>query len=146
MGLKFFSVIVMAQVFFSMGATILTYTYVPLGISTDFTDPYSQSTTDLGEFSQELESATQSKLNIPLLDLGAMLFYTGNIIIDFFLNFLFAIPSLLTLIFNGFFMFFASDAFITSQLKLFFFVFASFIYFVNVIAMLVEIRSGRQIT
>ena len=143
--LDFFKTIIIVQLFFSVAATTISYS-VPTEARHYLDDYLSLSDTmSAKNISDKLQGSLTQQTNLPLIDLGAMLFYTGNILIDLFLNFVFAIPAMISLIISGVMNFFNIDTFFTTQIQIFSFGAFSIFYFLSVVSMIVQIRSGRMI-
>jgi len=137
----YFKYIITAQLFYSFAITVLSHALTPFSVNSLYLLPYQNVTTDITNVSAQIEAATQSQLDIPLIDLGALVFYSGNIVVDLLLNFFFALPSLFTLLVNGFTMLFNVDAYLAAQFKLFMFGIISVLYFLNLLAFILNIRS-----
>jgi len=142
---KYFTFIIMIQLFYSFGATLLTHALQPFNVNPLYLQEYQNISTDITNITGRIESTTQSQLNIPLIDLGALVFYSGNIIVDLMLNFFFALPSMLTILVTTFTNIFSLDAYLASQLKLFVFSIVSILYFLNLLAFILNIRSRGSI-
>lgn len=142
---RFFVAIIVIQLFYSFGVTILSHTLSDFPVNNEALTPYTDEQIDITDISGRIESTTQNQLNIPLIDLGALVFYSGNIIVDLMLNFFLAVPSLFTLVVSGFSLFFNVDAFLMTQIKIFLFAVVTIIYFLNMVAFVLNIRSGRTV-
>lgn len=139
--LKFIALVVMVQLFYGFGITMFAYS-LPSDATT-LIGSYSEPTAnlDVKDISTTIESNIKSQLNIPLVDVGSLVFYSGNIVIDMLINFFTAIPSMITILVSGFFAFFPVDAFIAVQVKLVLWVMAAIIYFLAFLAFIMSIRS-----
>lgn len=138
-----FKAIIIVQLFFAFSITLLVHampeenlTYVTA--FSDVTDSI-----DLDTVTTDLENSMQSTLDIPVIELGALVFYSGNILIDLMLNFAFAIPEMITMILNGIMMLFSVDEFMFAYVQLFLSAVIMAIYFISLIQVLIGIRSGR---
>lgn len=140
---KFFIALLVVQMFYSFGATVMTHNLSAFDITADITDYYVSNAMNLTGISEQVGEATQSQINIPLIELGALVFYSGNILLDLMLNFFFAIPSMISILTNGLFSLFAFDPILKAQLSVFVFAFIGILYIINLIAFLLSIRSGR---
>ena len=140
--LKYIVMIVMIQLFYGFGMTLLAYALPTAAI--DMINMYSGPSEDLDMvgISDTIESNLRSQLDIPIVDIGAVVFFSGNILMDLIINFFTAIPSMITLAFTSFFMLFPVDAFIATQIKIVVWVFASIVYFIAFLSFIMSIRSG----
>jgi len=137
---SFFMAIILLSLFYGFGSTLLIYATTPFSVDTNAVGSYRIQGVNATEIAARVGSATQSQLKIPIIEAGALLFYTGNILIDLMMNSFFAIPSLLTILTNSYFLFFSVDVILAMQLKIVLFAIASLAYFINLIGLLMEIR------
>jgi len=87
-GYEFIKNIVLFSMFYSLVMTLLAYSVsVPAEFSPEKT---------VGEVSSSLESVYRSSVGVPVIDLGALVFFTGNAVLDFLVNFVTAVPSATT--------------------------------------------------
>ncbi|MEM5810121.1 MAG: hypothetical protein QW156_04515 [Candidatus Aenigmatarchaeota archaeon] len=142
--MKFFTYIIIIQLFYSFGISMLSYSLDKLVVQQRqlILSQFQTLGRNITEITQSIEKTTQSSMNIPLIDLGALVFYSGNIIVDLMVNFLFAIPSMATLLVSSFQFFFSTiDPILISNLKLFLYSIISVIYFIALIQFLLSIRA-----
>ena len=57
----------------------------------------------------QVKSAEENQYRIPVLDLGALIFYSGNFIADLVINFVFAVPGMINLLVGNFLHFVSLD-------------------------------------
>lgn len=139
--LKFIVLIVVIQLFYGFGITMFAYS-LPASQLTVL-DVYQEPSADLDmtEISETIEGNIQSQLDIPIVDISALVFYSGNIVIDMLINFFTAIPSMLTIAMSTFFAIFPVDAYLAAQMKLFMWVIAAILYFIAFLAFIMSVRS-----
>lgn len=95
---------------------------------------------------EDMSSALQSQTSIPLIEMGALVFYSGNFIIDFMMNFITAIPQMLSLLLLTFTRLFpALDIEIIHMIQIFTSVVVSAMYVFGLIGTLLSMRSGTQV-
>jgi len=140
--LKGLEYILMVQLFFAFGVSVLAYALDPMISSDQVILQYSTTASSMQNVTDKLSATTQNQLKISVVDLGALVFYSGNILVDLLLNFMTALPSIVTLIIGGFFMLFGGDAFIVAQLKAFIYIILTALYFLGLLSFILEIRSG----
>lgn len=140
-----FKVMLVVQLFYAFAITSLAYgmpeetrQYV-----TGFSDV--SSTIDLESISGQVEESLESQLNIPVIELGALIFYSGNILIDLLLNFLFAIPQMIGMLINGLMLLINVDSYLFAVVELFASGVVVIMYFIGIIQLLTGIRSGRLV-
>lgn len=140
-----FKVIIMVMLFYSVSITLITYSMPASAL--DYVDSFSDldSRIDLNTTGQQLEESLQRQTNIPLVDLGAMVFYSGNILIDLLANFAFAIPQMLTLLMYGVFSIIGIDANFYFIIQVFASVAVLAWYTISLIQLITNARTGRVI-
>ena len=112
-----------------------------LSYTTAFSDVTSE--INLENVSSQVEDSLERQTNIPVIELGALVFYSGNILIDLVLNFAFAIPQMIGLVIAGIVMIFNIDAQLVLFVELFSGVTITALYLISIIQLIVGIRSGR---
>jgi len=141
---KFFVYLIIIQLFYGFAITLLAYAFTGFpSISSDVTGSYTTGAPTLANISQQIEATTQNQMKLPsIVDMGALLFYSGNIIIDLMVNMFTALPSMFTILVSALLIPFAFDPVVATNLKIFFFAIVSVIYFINLLAFLINIRAG----
>ncbi len=140
-----FITILLVQLFFSLGITLYTNSLPAdtLSYITMFSDVTQE--INLKETSNKVETSLNQQSDIPVVDVGALVFQSGNILADLLLNFFFAIPEMIGLIINGLLVLFSIDENIALGIISFSQVMISIVYFLGVTLSLLSIRSGRVI-
>lgn len=138
-----FKVTLIILALYSTCITILTYS-----LPADMTDRISSfnnldSSFSTENIAEEIQGSIQSQTSIPVVDLGALVFYSGNILIDLLLNFAFAIPQIIGLLLYGLFSLIGIDTNIQNTIQIFASVIILVVYFVALIQLLTGVRSGR---
>lgn len=135
--------IIVLQSFFSVGINSFTYALPPA--ARHFVSGFSGQTIDLETTAQELEDNLQRQTNIPVIDVGALVFYSGNMFLDFLLNFAFAIPVMIGIFFNGITMLFSLNTQLVYYVQAFFVILQISLYFLSLIMFITGYRSGRVV-
>lgn len=138
-----FTTVIIVQIFFAVGMTGMSY-YMPsdaISYLSDYT-AFAQKT-GLEDLNDKVHANLESQTNIPVIELGALIFYTGNILLDLILNFVFAIPEMITLLIHVVLSIISIPAEMAILVKLFAGVTTSVIYLIGVIQFLASMRSGR---
>lgn len=141
--MSLFKVMIMCQLFFSVGVSMFIYSMPDDAVN--HIDSFSDlsDSIDLENVSSEVQSNIERQTNIPIIDVGALVFYSGNILLDLLLNFVFAIPEMIGLIISGITRLFSFDAILISYIQLFSSVALIVWYFISLIQLITGIRSGR---
>lgn len=143
--LSIFMIMLIIQLFYASGVTIIAYS-LPAELQ-DYAQPSTSvaSNIDIEQVSGDLEDSLQSQLNIPLIDLGALVFYSGNIIVDLLLNFLTALPQLITLVIDTIFQIMNVDGQYTIFVQTFLTGIVAIYYFLSLIVLVTNIRGRGSI-
>jgi len=142
--MDWFGEILIVQLIFAFAITGILY-----AIPTDGVNYVSNFQTDHGmdleSVSSEMQTSMDQQMNLPLLDLGALVFYSGNIIIDLIMRMLFAVPEMISIIVGTIFTFIGIDAFVVAQIQLVVWAGVSIYYMIWIIEFLMSIRSRGSI-
>jgi hypothetical protein len=144
-GLEAFKIMMTAQVFWSLCFTLLLYTLPGADQGQLALITMHNGTTELSTISDEFESAVTNQTNIPIVELGALLFYSGNIIIDLLLNFAFAIPEMFTMLLNLLFLILPMPGNLQLVVNSFFLALISIGYAIGILQFVTNLRSGGQV-
>lgn len=144
--IEFLKLMLIVQIFFGFSITILVYVLTPFGV-VDQVAAFSgyNDRLPIQNITGKLEGSVQSQTNVPVVELGALVFYSGNIVIDLLLNFIFAVPEMITLVMAGIGTLVSVDPYILSVFKSFIGVLFSVLYFVAILQMITNIRSGGKV-
>jgi hypothetical protein len=140
-----FKVMLIVSLFFSFGITLLSYALPDDTLQYVTAFRQGSGSIEIATVGSQVESSLRSQTNIPLIELGALVFYSGNILIDFLVNFVFAIPEMVGMLINGVTMLFGVDSMIFAQVEIFFSVLMVVLYFIGLIQLLTNVRSGRLV-
>lgn len=146
----FFKAVIVIQLVFGLGATMIAYslpsqTY--LEISQQITPEEMESIQNIsGNFTEKIENIRNPPIDLPFVDTAFILFYTGNLVIDAFINSLFAIPSMATVVVTGFGIFFPIHPEYQTLLSLFVYAFVAVIYIIGIIGVIMNLRSQGGLT
>lgn len=143
--MSYFKVMLIAQLFFSISVVMISQN-LPAG-AVNYVNSFEDvgNTFSLNETSSKVQESVKSQTSLPLIELGALVFYSGNILVDLLLNFAFAVPAMVGLLINGLMVLFNLDQAIVASLTLFAMVATTVLYFMSVLQLLTGIRSGRLV-
>lgn len=139
----FFKATILIMLFYSVSITILTYSMPDDSLK--YVTSFSDITTpiDLETISADVQESLQSQTDIPVVELGALVFYSGNIFIDLLFNFAFAVPEMIGILINGVVRIFNIDFMLGNIVQLFSTTVLLVLYVISLIQLLTGIRSGR---
>jgi hypothetical protein len=129
------------MLFWSFAMTILTYT-MPSSML-NYIQPFESDLPSATDTATTVQGSIDSQINIPIIELGALIFYSGNIVIDLILNFITAIPEMMSILLNGILLLINVPTNIATTVKLFAFSMFTIFYILGVIALLLNVRSGK---
>jgi len=141
-----FKTIILAQLFF---AVVMTgYTNIVPTDAIDVIDPFTDlaEKTDAEDINSQVQSNLERQTDLPVVELGALVFFSGNILLDFILNFAFALPAMLQLLINSVLMLINVPSQVATVLVTFVGVAVSVLYFISIINFVVGLRSGRIVS
>jgi len=136
-----FKLIIIVMLFYSFGITMFTYALA--GRDTQgLMAPFEQGVVSMDSVSAKVQASMGSMLGVPLLaQFGALMLFSGNILIDLLLNFVFAIPQMMMILISGIMVIFSIDAFISAQIQILIYVSMMALQFVSLMQMLTNLRS-----
>ena len=141
----YFKGVIIMQLFWAFAFGILTLT-IPAGDLPQlavFT--FQNGSVDLATIGTSFQDAVTNQTNIPLLDYGALVFYSGNIILDLILNFFFAIPEMATMLVSALLSFVPLPGGMDVLIRSFLFAIIGVMYVIGLLAFVSNIRSGANI-
>jgi hypothetical protein len=133
------------QVFFALAITLFVYA-LPADTKPYLNDYASLSNrVSLDTTADKFQGAIQKQTDIPILDIGALVFYSGNIILDLFMNFIFALPEMGALLIKTIATLLSLDSFFTTRIMIFITVIFSVTYLMALFSFINGIRSGSAV-
>ena len=100
---------------------------------------------DFESASQQVQNAINDQTDIPLVEVGALVFYSGNIVIDLLVNFFAGIPAMVTMFLNGLMVIFSIDTNLMYYFQAFLTIAWNTYYFISLISFVTNMRSGGNI-
>jgi len=139
-------VIILAQLFFSFAITIIAHaTAVAMPDMVGGLGDYENAGSQINSTSinSDLIENLNSQQNIPIVEVGALVFYSGNILIDVILNFITAIPTMITLLLRGIMELLSINSDAWAYFQLFATTAIGALYVLGALQFLLNLRSGR---
>lgn len=131
------TLIVMA--FYSVAITLIAYA-IP-DTSLNYVTSQEISGFRYQDLGNKMEDSLTKQTNLPIIDLAALVFFSGNILMDLLINFMYAIPQMLGLLISIITGIFNFDSGIVLIVETFTSIIITSLYVVGVIQMVVGIRS-----
>jgi len=113
-----FFAVILVQLIYSFGITILVYSLSGMNVNLNYIMTLPNAS-NIVNTTQSFEEQLQRTRNIPIVDIGALVFYSGNAFIDLIGNFITAIPQMATFLLNALIQLFPLEPTIAFYLKLF---------------------------
>jgi len=132
-GYEFIKNILLFSMFYSLVMTLLAYSVT---IPTEFAPE--KGIHDIG---LNVETLYSRSVGIIVLDLGALVFFTGNAVLDFLINFVTAVPSAITAVLGFAFSFTNLQADVINTVKNSLFMVAVALYVIALIAIILNVRA-----
>ena len=141
--MDFFPAMILISLFFSVGVTIISYT-LPDGMANYAVAINNGEFVDYNSLTTELQDKVGQQRNLPLIELGALVFYSGNIYIDLLINFITALPQMMSILINLFMILFGGlDVVVMFYIESFLTVMFTLLYLISILNLFTNIRSGR---
>ena len=140
-----FKVLIIVMAFYSLCITVVTYA-IPTAAQHQIL-PYSELSNDMDieNVNSEIQDTLTRQTDMSVLEVGALVFYSGNILVDLLLNFVYAVPQMLGLIVHGITTLLNLDTYLFAYVEGFAFVVMTALYIIGIIQLLTGVRSGRII-
>lgn len=141
-----FKVMIIVMLFYAVSITMIAYALEGTTAGNQIL-PFQElaNDVDLEGTSAQIEDSLTQQTNIPVIEVGALVFYSGNILIDLLLNFVYAVPQMLGLLIHGITTLFNLDSVIFAYVQIFSSVLITALYFIGLIQLLTGVRSGRVV-
>ena len=142
-----FKIILIVMLFYSFATTVIAYSLPEAAV--DYTDAFTNfqgGNVSMEGISGDVQESLEQQTDIPVIELGALVFYSGNILLDLLVNFAFAIPGMLSALLNGIFYLVSIDANIAYQIQAFTTAIMIALYFFGLIQLITGLRSGQRVT
>lgn len=142
--IEWFTAVMVASMFYGFGITLTVY-----ALPNDMV-PYAFSFTqsnfgDYNSTASEIQSSLEQQKNVPVVNVGALIFYSGNILLDMLMNAAFAGAELISIVMNGIALLLGIGGNSWSMLNAFASILCWVLYMVSVIRAILSIRSGRVV-
>lgn len=140
-----FKVVIIVQLFFAFCITLVSHS-LPADMR-PYVDSFEgvSDQINLNNTAQKVQTSLEKQTRIPLIDIGALVFYSGNIIIDLLLNFVFAFPEMVGLLVYGLTVLFNINQYLVIMVQLFVSVIVVALYFLGLIQTILQLRSGSKV-
>jgi len=147
--MSYFTIVIIVQLFYSAGITGISYAMMtmPDQNALHYIDSYGDLAHTLGmeTVAKKFESSISQQTNVPLIDLAALVFYSGNILLDLLLNFVTATPQMIQLLISAVMTLLSLDYHATMMVQIFTTVLITIIYFIAILQLVTNIRSTGKV-
>lgn len=98
------------------------------------------------QIANKFQDSLTRQQSFGVVDVAGLALYSGNLLIDLILNFFTAIPSMVTIVIKGIFLFIHVDPVVQTNIEVFAFSLLSIIYIISILSLLLSVRTGRQVS
>jgi len=134
--------ILIVQAFFAFSVTMVSYALPASTIDHVAIFEDQSGNLDIKTVNAQFKESLQDQRNIPLIDVGALIFYSGNFILDLMVNFIFAVPQMIGMLINGISLIFSGiDTGLLALVETFLSLLVSTLYIIALIQTVTNIRS-----
>ena len=139
----YIKIIIIIMAFYSFAITTLSYSLPDASLTyvTSFSELSDQFT--LEDTSSKISESLESQTSLPIIELGALVFYSGNYFIDLLLNFATALPQMVGLLLTAIFGLINLPYEMAHSIQIFFTLIIGSLYTVLLIEFLLNLRGGR---
>lgn len=143
--IEYFKAVVVVMLFYSFAITAISYAMPDdaLNYVTGFSSLAEE--VDFQSVTEQVQESVDRQLNIPLIELGAVVFYSGNVLVDLALNFVFAIPQMIGMLVNGIMLLFNVDSGVFALVQAFASAVLVISYMIGLMQLLTNVRTGRAV-
>jgi hypothetical protein len=143
--LSIFKLGLLGQLFFGICITLIVHAMPPQELN--FLDTYTDlnNQIDLNATASDIQGSLEQQTNIPIVEIGALVFYSGNIMVDMIANSLFAIPEMFGLLVAGVQNILNIDSYLVGVIQAMATVGILLFYLLAIIEFLTGLRAGRFI-
>jgi hypothetical protein len=145
--IEFFKVIIVVQLFFAVSVELITWSFAEENLPLTYIEELEdiKDVYNLDTISDDMEDSVSRQQNLPVIDVGALVYHSGNILMNLIANFLFALPIMIGLIISTLTKIFALDPKMVAYVQSFFVGLVSVAYIIGIVQLFTGIRSGRVI-
>lgn len=144
-GLQIFTSFLLVSIFYAVAVTLIVPILPDVQGYQLVVGTNSNGVISITNLAASMQQGVTNQTNIPLLDFGALIFYSSNIIINLMLNFFTAIPQMITILFTAFFMMFPIAPGLATNFKIFFQAIVTIIYIIAILTFIMGTRTGRPV-
>jgi len=141
--IQYLKAMVMVMLFWSLCISLLTSTLPAAFVSDElifFTN--SDNNYTMQELGDMVGVGADDQFDVAFTDFTSLIFYSSNLFFTLLVNFIFAVPQMLSLLIRGLFLFIPVAATIKAQLLSFFNITIVALYLLGIIGLVLNIRSG----
>lgn len=144
--LNWFKTVLLVMLFYSMAINAITYSMPAemrntAEIFNNLGDDYS-----MMAINDDVQDSLGKTTDIPVVDVGTLVFYSGNVLLDLIVNFLYATPQMVFMLINGITQILAIDTYFIDLAQIFASVVLTVMYLVGLIELVNGLRSGVAIS
>lgn len=140
--LQLFTTLLLVQLFWSLGVSLIVPNMPNAAANQVVMFTNSNNTIELGTLQSSISQGITDQQNIPLLEVGALVFYSSATILNIMINFFTAIPQMVTLLMTVLFIFIPLGTSLQITLQAWVFGIVTVLYFVALFTFLMGTRTN----
>ena len=140
--LQLFTTLLLVQLFWSLGVSLLIPNMPNATTNQVVMFTNSNNVIELGTLQSSISQGITDQQNIPLLEVGALVFYSSATILNIMINFFTAIPQMVTLLMSVLFLFIPVSLGLQIALQTWVFGIVTVLYFVALFTFLMGTRTN----
>ena len=140
--LQLFTTLLLVQLFWSLGVSLIVPNMPNATANQVVMFTNSNNVIELGTLQSSISQGITDQQNIPLLEVGALVFYSSATILNIMINFFTAIPQMVTLLMTVLFIFIPLGTSLQITLQTWVFAIVTVLYFVALFTFLMGTRTN----
>jgi len=140
--LQLFTTLLLVQLFWSLGVSLIVPNMPNATANQVVMFTNSNNVIELGTLQSSISQGITDQQNIPLLEVGALVFYSSATILNIMINFFTAIPQMVTLLMTVLFLFIPLGTSLQITLQTWVFAIVTVLYFVALFTFLMGTRTN----
>ena len=141
---QFIKVLVIVMLFYSFAINSIIYS-LPDDVKNNAVAFQNSDNYNVENMTGMFEESLQRQKDIPVVEVGALVFYSGNIFIDLLVNFIYAIPEMFGFLIYAILSLFSIPTTLINYLQLMIGATFTILYVIGLIETLISARTGRVI-
>lgn len=140
-GLQVFTSLLMVQMFYALAVTLIVAVVPGIAANQIVAFTNNSSVIQFTTLASAMQGGVSNQFNIPLLDFGALIFYSTSILLNLMVNFFTAIPQMLSILVQAIFIFIPIDMNLQIIIKGTFITIMTILYYLYILSFIMSTRT-----